>query len=79
MTMSGDNLPAHLHQDYAWEHELVIDSTRIRQELGYVEQVTQEEGLRRTIAWQRANPPETFDPSLFDYPAEDSALAKIVK
>ena len=77
-SIPADQLPSHLREDYAWEHELVIDSTRIRHELGYAEQVSQEEGLRRTIAWQRSNPPDQFDAQLFDYPAEDSALAKIV-
>lgn len=79
VSLPSEQLPSHLREDYAWEHELVVDSTRIRQELGYAEQLSQEEGLRRTIAWQRANPPETFDPQLFDYHAEDKALDKIVK
>lgn len=79
VTLPADSLPSHLRQDLAWEHELVVDSSRIRQELGYAEQVSQEEGLRRTIAWQRANAPETFDPQLFDYPAEDRAMAKSEK
>jgi hypothetical protein len=33
-----------------------------------------EEGLRRTIAWERANPPETGDPGPAEYAAEDAAL-----
>ena len=33
---------------------LVVDSTRIREELGYGEQVSRAEALRRTVAWERA-------------------------
>lgn len=63
------SLPGNLAQD------LVMDTTRLREELGYVEPVPIEEALRRTIAWQRANPPAQFDPARFDYAAEDAALA----
>ena len=41
---------------------------------GYREPVGLEEGLARTIAWERANPPEQFDAAQFDYAAEDTAL-----
>ncbi len=40
-----------LRQDY------VVDSSRIRRELGYSEIVDAAEALRRTIEWERANPP----------------------
>jgi len=32
------------------------------------------EALRRTIEWERANPP-AYEPAQFDYAAEDAALA----
>ena len=53
-----------------------VDSSRIRKELGYKEVVPLEEALRRTISWERANPPE-LDPSRFDYAAEDAVLARL--
>jgi nucleoside-diphosphate-sugar epimerase len=52
-----------------------MDSSRIVRELGYGPRVSVDEGLRRTIAWERANPPETIDPKKFDYAAEDEALS----
>ena len=58
-----------------FEHHWVVDTTRIRAELGYMEVVTQEEALRRTVEWQRANPPEKYDPKDFDYETEDAVLA----
>jgi dTDP-D-glucose 4,6-dehydratase len=53
----------------------VADSTRIRRELGYREWTQFEETLKRTIAWERAHPPAQIDPRLFDYEAEDAAMA----
>jgi nucleoside-diphosphate-sugar epimerase len=58
-----------------YEHHWVVDTTRIRAELGYMEVVPQEEGLRRTVEWQWANPLEKYDPRDFDYATEDSVLA----
>jgi nucleoside-diphosphate-sugar epimerase len=41
--------------DETWDtrQDYVVDSTRIRQELGYAEIVDEDEALRRTIAWER--------------------------
>lgn len=52
---------------------LVGDTRRIRQQIGYAETVSTEEGLRRTVEWERANP-APFDPAQFDYAAEDRIL-----
>jgi nucleoside-diphosphate-sugar epimerase len=56
---------------------LVTNTTRIRDQLGYHETVSFDDGLRRTIAWERANPPSTIDPGQFDYAAEDAALGRL--
>ena len=56
------------------EQDMVVDTSRIRRELGYAERVDLEEALRRTIAWERANPPKEIDPKEFDYAAEDAFL-----
>jgi nucleoside-diphosphate-sugar epimerase len=61
----------------ASEHQLVVDSSRIRRELGYAEIISQDEALKRTIAWERANPPAELDPADFDYAAEDEILAEL--
>jgi nucleoside-diphosphate-sugar epimerase len=52
---------------------LVLDSTRIRRELSYVEPVPLAEALRQTVAWERAYPPE----QPIDYAAEDALLAEL--
>ena len=60
-----------------YEHHWVVDTTRIRAELGYMEVVLQEEALRRTVEWQWANPLEKYDPKEFDYATEDTILAEL--
>lgn len=73
-----DELAPHLPQPLTWderEHHLVIDSSRIRHELGYRERVTREEGFRRTVTWLRANPRAETSP--IDYAAEDALLARV--
>jgi nucleoside-diphosphate-sugar epimerase len=74
LTVPKDRLPAHLVSDIDTGQDLVADTTRIREELGYEEIVPRDEALRRTIDWQRANPPARFDAGQFDYEAEDRVL-----
>lgn len=68
-----ERLPAHVapagNSAQHWE----ADSSRIRRELGYRELVAPDEAIRRTIEWERANPPGEFNPHRFDYAAEDAA------
>jgi len=66
--------PAHLLIPGNLDQHWVADTSRIRAELGYAEPVSRAEALRRTIEWERANPP-AYDPAQFDYAAEDAALA----
>jgi nucleoside-diphosphate-sugar epimerase len=68
-------LPEHLGMDLNAEQDLVTDTGRIRRELGFREEVSREEAIRRTVEWERANPPEKVNPGEFDYAAEDAALA----
>ena len=67
-------LPESLRPSFDERQEFVVSSERIRAELGYEERVPLAEGLRRTIEWERANPPRGVDP---DYEAEDRALAQL--
>jgi len=55
---------------------LDTDSGRIRRELGYTESLSQEDGLRRTIEWERTQPgAEAPGIGLLDYVEEDAILA----
>jgi nucleoside-diphosphate-sugar epimerase len=68
------SLPPHLRDINDYSRDLAYDTSRIRRELGYSELVSVDEGLRRTVAWLRAHPPE-LDAAQYDYAAEDAALA----
>src|SRR5579884_4122 len=70
-----DQTPKHLHWPGNTAQHLVVSSKRIRNELGYRELLPREESIRRTIAWERANPP-AHPMAQFDYAAEDAALAQ---
>lgn len=59
------------------DQDWVGDTTRIRQELNYKEIVPQAEALRRTVEWERANPPAEINPDYFDYAREDAFLAEL--
>jgi nucleoside-diphosphate-sugar epimerase len=72
-----DELPGHLKSPTGYEYDLVVDTRRIRAELGYEERLSREEALRRTVAWERANPPAEIDPRQFDYAAEDRVIEKL--
>jgi nucleoside-diphosphate-sugar epimerase len=74
--LEPERLPQHLRAPYQPRQDLVVDTTKLREELGYREAVAPGEGLRRTIAWERANPPATGDPGSAEYQAEDAALAE---
>src|SRR5438876_5758897 len=69
-------LPEPLRWGINAEQDIVVDSSRIRRELGYAEQVGLGEALGRAVAWERANPPKEVDPREFDYAAEDAFLGE---
>lgn len=73
--MPDDKLPAHLRIPVNFKQEMAISSARFRSELGYSDPVSVEQSLDRTIAWERSAPGAAYDSALFDYDAEDRALA----
>ena len=75
IALPGERLPENLRRDaFDFTQQYAVDSGRIRAELGYTEVVPFEEALRRTIEWERANPPEKVGVDNFNYDAEDAAL-----
>lgn len=69
-----DRLPPHLNPGFRTTQDWILDSAKIRGELGYREAVPPDEALERTVAWERAHPPASLDPGAFDYAAEESAM-----
>lgn len=80
ITVPKDKLPAEWKSPVNTDQDWLVDTTRIRQELGYSEIVPLDEALLRTIEWQRQHPPEEAQPGeapwLLDYATEDAILAK---
>jgi nucleoside-diphosphate-sugar epimerase len=77
VVLPRERTPKHLWQPGNSAQHVVVSSERIRAELGYKEVVAVEEAIRRTIAWERENPPGEINPQQFDYEAEDAALANV--
>ncbi|MDM9382086.1 NAD-dependent epimerase/dehydratase family protein [Chlorogloeopsis sp. ULAP01] len=75
-----EHLPADWQLPLNPEQDWFVDTTRIRQELGYSEIVPLAQALRQTIDWQRSHPPEQAKqfaaPWLLDYETEDKILSK---
>lgn len=55
--------------------QLVVSSRRLRETLGFADAVSRAEGMTRSVAWERANPPEQVPER--DYAAEDAALRQV--
>ena len=69
-------LPSHLAEgiEYGqvdYRQDMVLDTSRIRRELGYAEVEPLEKCLAQAITWER-NHPGPHDPKKFDYAAEDA-------
>jgi nucleoside-diphosphate-sugar epimerase len=68
-------MPKSLAPDLDWQYHLAMDTSRIREQLGFVESVSRDEALQRTVEWERTHPPGDIKPDQFDYAAESAALA----
>jgi len=79
VTISKGRLPEPLRWGINAEQDIVVNSSRIRKELGYKERFDVEEALRRTVAWERANPPGEINPGEFDYSQEDAFLVEKIQ
>jgi nucleoside-diphosphate-sugar epimerase len=76
IALSRDETPVHLRQPYNTAQDWTVSSDRIRSELGFTEPIAIPEALRRTIEWERANPPLDLPAATFDYTAEDVAIER---
>jgi nucleoside-diphosphate-sugar epimerase len=47
------DLPPSLRLPYDWRHHVVVDTSRIRRELGYAERTDPPEAMTRTVEWER--------------------------
>lgn len=77
VVLPREQTPRHLVMPGKIEQHLAGSSERIRRELDYREPAPMDEALRRTIEWERANPPKEPLYAPFKYAEEDEALAKL--
>jgi nucleoside-diphosphate-sugar epimerase len=75
VSLPAERLPPHLRSPYEPSQDLVLDTRRVREDLGFTEPVSREDGIRRTIAWERSREAEAGDPGPAEYAAEDAALS----
>jgi nucleoside-diphosphate-sugar epimerase len=75
VTVPDQRLPPELQPRGNFAQHLTLDTSRIREELGYREGVPLAEAVRRTVAWELANPPADVPVEAFPYSAEDAVLA----
>lgn len=78
VVLPHDRTPKHLLWPANTAQHIVASGERIRKELGYRELLPRDEAIRRTIEWDRANPPAQ-PLAQFDYAAEDEALSQFKK
>jgi nucleoside-diphosphate-sugar epimerase len=78
VTVPAQDLPEPMRPGAGLAQELILDSTRIRNELGFKELVPSGVGVQRAVEWMLAHPPTPDDPMgrlELDYGAEDAVLA----
>ncbi len=75
VALPKERMPDHLQTPNNFAQDLGVDTSRIRDELGYAESFSPADGIARAIAWERAHPPERINPKWLDFAAEDAALA----
>ncbi|MCD4687390.1 MAG: NAD-dependent epimerase/dehydratase family protein [Anaerolineae bacterium] len=71
-------LPEDMKSRAGMEQELVVDTSLICEELGFEAPINRIEAMRRAVEWERANPPEHVDSSMFDYSTEDGIFSRLL-
>lgn len=73
--MSG-HLPAALRQDLDFRQDWVVDTSKLRRQLGYREPIPMDEAITLAVEWELAHPPHDWS---VDYDSEDHVLARLRK
>ncbi|NKB68195.1 MAG: NAD-dependent epimerase/dehydratase family protein [Candidatus Latescibacteria bacterium] len=76
-TVPKERLPDHLQPSGNTAQDLVYNTELFREQCNYTEHIVANEGLKRTLDWERANPPENIDDTQFNYEAEDQVIAEL--
>lgn len=73
LTLPNPALPPHLRTTYDWHYGFAMNTAKLRTALRFIDPISSDLALQRTIAWETANPPIP-NPATFDYAAEDTAV-----
>ena len=76
VTVPVDELPEEMQSHADTDQHMVVDTKRIRIELGYKDVASIDQALAWSVAWERANPLEEARAPAFDYTIEDRLLEK---
>ncbi|MBD5779432.1 NAD-dependent epimerase/dehydratase family protein [Pelagicoccus sp. NFK12] len=77
--VSSVDLPDYLKTPGDFSQDMLIDSSRIRHDLGYKELGDYYDGLAESVEWYRDNPPADMVGKTFNYSAEDAVVAREVR
>ena len=81
VSVPQDYLPSEWKLDLNIDQHWFIDTTRIRQELGYSDAINLDEALKRTIDWEKFHSPTEISPQtipwLLSYATEDAILTAV--
>jgi nucleoside-diphosphate-sugar epimerase len=75
LVLPSEQLPEHFRSPGNPAQDMAADSSRIRSELGFREEIDRDAALAQTIAWERSSPP-VGGPTAEEYAAEDDVLAR---
>lgn len=78
-TLPKDKTPVHLHMDFDWRYHLDMDSTKIRNELGFRDRISQKEAMGKTIDWTTSVVHLEGSSPAYDYQIEDKVFEKSIK
>lgn len=69
--------PQNGHSEENNSQDLDTSSEKIRKQLGYSEQIPEEEAYINTIKWELSTPPKNIPAEQFDYSKEDKIVAEL--
>ena len=74
LVLERDLMKELLEGEFVLSQDIFVDTSKIRNELNFTETVSRTEAIKRTIAWERENPPDTISAKDFDYETEDKIV-----
>ena len=77
LVLEKDSMGELIEGDFVFSQDIFVDTSKIRKELNFTETVSRREAIKRTIAWETANPPDKISAKEFDYETEDEIVRRL--